>query len=180
MRWIPFLILAYVMLGVQLGVGAFVSFRGVSPNLLLLVVIFISLHARREEAMLGSFLLGAIQDLVSIQPIGLFAFSYGLVAVLVCWSVESVRRTHPLTHLSLTFIGGSIMGMVLIVHDYFRPVGPAGNVGGTVLHAVRIGPRVIAVSVIYTTLLSPFVIGLLQLANPLFAFESSNRRRNRV
>jgi hypothetical protein len=101
--------------------------------------------------------------------------------VLVGWSVESVRRTHPLTHLSLTFIGGSIMGMILIVHDYFRPVvGPVGNVGGTVMHAVRIGPRVIAVSVLYTTLLSPIVIGLLQLLNPLFAFESSNRRRNRV
>jgi rod shape-determining protein MreD len=180
LRWIPFVILGYVMLGLQLGLGAFTSFRGVSPNLLLLVVIFISLHARREEALLGSFLLGAIQDLISIQPIGLFAFSYGLVAMLVCWSVESVRRTHPLTHLSLTFLGGSIMGMILIVHDYFRPVGPVSTVGGTVAHAIRIGPRVVAVSVLYTTLLSPIVIGLLQLLNPIFAFEANNRRRNRV
>ena len=35
-------------------------------------MVFISLNARREEAMLGCFLLGAVQDLISIQPVGGF------------------------------------------------------------------------------------------------------------
>jgi rod shape-determining protein MreD len=180
MRWFPYCILAYLMLGVQLGLGSFISYRDVSPNFLLLVVVFISLHARREEAMLGCFLLGAIQDLITLQPVGLFAFSYGIVSMLVCWLAESVRRTHPLTHVSLTFLGALLMGMILIVHDYFRPVGPVISVGGTVAHAIRIGPRVVMVSVIYTTILAPVVIGILQLFTRLFGFEANHRRRNRV
>jgi rod shape-determining protein MreD len=180
LRWIPFFILAYVVLGLQLGLGSYASFRGVSPNLLLLVVVFISLNARREEAMFASFLIGAIQDLITLQPFGLFAFSYGLVSLLVCWLAESVKRTHPLTHVFVTLMGAMLMGMILIVHDYFRPVGPVIPVGGTVVHAVRIGPRVVLVSVLYTTIISPIVIGLLQLLNRPFAFEANHRRRQRV
>jgi rod shape-determining protein MreD len=178
-KLLPFSILCYVALGIQLGLGSYASFRGVSPNLVLLVVVFISLNARREPAMLGCFLLGAVQDLISLQPVGLFALSYGMVALLVCWLAESVKRSHPLTHLFLTFLSGCLMAMILIVHDYFRPIGSVISVGGTVVHAVRIGPRVMMVSVLYTTLLAPIVIGLLQLANGLFGFES-NRRRARV
>lgn len=177
LRWLVYFILAYLMLGIQLGVGSFVSYRGVSPNLLLLVVIFISLNAPREPAMLACFLLGAMQDLITLQPMGLFALSYGLIAMIVVPCVESVRRTHPMTHLTFTFGAGILMGMLQIVHDYFRPVAPGGMYGGTVVNAIRIGPRVVAVSVIYTTLLAPFVIGLLQLTNRLFAFEQHGRRR---
>ncbi len=180
MRWLLYFIFAYVLLGIQLGAGAFISYRDVSPNLLLLLVVFISLSAPREEALLGCFLIGALQDLIALQPVGLFAFSYGMVAILVTSMAEMVRRNHPLTHLTFTFIGGSVMGMLLIVHDYFRPAGPVDTVGGTVAHAIRIGPRVVGVSVIYTTLLAPVVIGLLQQTNRLFAFDVSNRRRGHV
>ena len=180
MRWISYFILSYLALGIQLGLGSFASYRGVAPDLLLLVVVFISLNASRDEAMLGSFLLGAMQDLITLQPMGLFAFSYGLVSIFVSISAESVRRTHPLTQIAMTFLGGSLMGMLLIVHDYFRPVSPAFVFGGTVVGALRIGPRVVVVSVIYTTLLSPLVIGLLQLFQRLFAFDSDSRRRDYV
>lgn len=158
------------MLGFQLGLGSFAAYRGVSPDLLLLVVIFISLNAPQQEAMLGSFLLGAMQDLITLQPMGLFAFSYGIISMLVSAAGESVRRTHPLTQIAMTFLGSSLMGMLLIVHDYFRPI------DGT----VRIGPRVATVMVIYTTMLSPLVIGLLQLFHGLFAFDSDSRRRDYV
>ena len=142
MRWLVYFVLAYLMFGIQLGMGSYASFRGVSPNFMLLVVIFISLNAQPQQAMLGSFLLGAVQDLITLQPLGLFALSYGLVSMLVCWTSESVGRSHPFTHLSFTFVGATLMGMILIVHDYFRPIGPVISVGGTVVHAVRIGPRV--------------------------------------
>ena len=180
MRWFIYFILAYLLLGIQLGVGPFIAYRDVSPNLMVLLVVFISLNAPREEAMLASFLIGALQDLITLQPMGLFAFSYGIVSVLVCWLADSVRRTHPLTHLSLTFMATMIVGVLLLVHDLIRPVGPAVIYGGTVLKAIRIGPRVVAVSAIYTTLLSPFVIFLLRQCNRLLAFDQGNRWRNRV
>jgi rod shape-determining protein MreD len=167
LRWLTFFILAYLILGFQLGIGASASYRGVAPDLVLLAVIFLSLNAPRQPALLGSVLLGAMQDLVSLGPLGLFAFSYGIISMLVVGSVESVRRTHPLTHLSFAFFGACLLGMLLIVHDYFRPVSAMSH----------IGPRVVLVLVIYTTLLAPIVIGLLQLTRRAFAFEQHGRRR---
>ncbi len=167
MRWLSYFILAYLMLGIQLGIGSFATYRGVSPDLLLIVVIFISLNAPRATALLGSFGIGFMQDLVSLHPLGMYAFSYGLISLLVVMSAESVRRAHPVTHVAFTFCGCVLLGMLLIVHDYFRPVAPAGHVG----------PRVVLVLVIYTTLLAPLVIGLLQLMDRLFAFEQHGRRR---
>ncbi len=67
------------------------------------------------------------------------------------------------------------MGMLLIVHDYFRPIAPSVAFGSS-----GIGPRVMAVSVVYTTLLSPIVIGALQLFHRLFAFDADSRRRGYV
>lgn len=181
MRWLIYFILAYLILGIQLGLGSYIAFRDVSPNLLVLLVVFISLNAPREEALLASFLLGGLQDLITLQPLGLFAFSYGIVALAVCWLAESVRRSHPLTHLSLTFMATMIVGMLLLVHDLISPVGPAGKYGGTVvLKGIRIGPRVVIVSAAYTTLLAPLVIFLLQGFNRLLSFDQTNRWRNRV
>ena len=180
MRWLIYFILAYLILGIQLGLGSYIAFRDVSPNLLVLLVVFISLNAPREEALLASFLLGGLQDLITLQPLGLFAFSYGVVALAVCWLAESVRRSHPLTHLSLTFMATMIVGVLLLIHDLVSPVGPAAKFGGTALKAIRIGPRVVIVSAAYTTLLSPLVIFLLQRFNRLLSFDQNNRWRNRV
>jgi len=180
LRWLIYFILAYVMLGVQLGLGSYIAFRDVSPNLLVILVVFISLNAPRDEALLASFLLGGFQDLLTLQPLGLFAFSYGIVSLLVCWLAESVRRTHPLTHLSLAFMATMIVGVLLLIHDLISPVGPAVKYGGTVLKALRIGPRVVIVSAMYTTLISPALIFLLQRCNRLLGFDQYNRWRNRV
>jgi rod shape-determining protein MreD len=141
----------------------------VSPNFLLLVVVFIALNAPRIEALFACFLLGLMQDLVSLQPVGMYAFSYGLVAMMIAWAADSVRRSHPLTQITFTFIGGGLLGMLQIVHDYFAP--------GNAPAAAHIGPRVVAVSVIYTTILAPVVIGLLQLLRGVFGFSSHGRRR---
>ena len=73
MRWITYFILAYVILGLQIGAGPFLRFQGASPNLVLLAVIFITMNAPRDAALLGAFSLGVMQDLLTAQPPGLFA-----------------------------------------------------------------------------------------------------------
>jgi rod shape-determining protein MreD len=179
LRWLPYFIFAYLMLGIQLGLGSFTAFRGVPPNLPLILVIFFSLNAPHNRAVLASVILGATQDLISLQPLGLFAFSYGLVSLLVCWLAESVRRSHPLTHLSLTFMGTMVVGMILLIHDLIRPM-PVPAHGGVTASPVRVGPRVVVVFAVYTTLLSPLVIFLLQQGNRAFPLDPGNRRRARV
>jgi rod shape-determining protein MreD len=176
MRWFAYFILAYVMLGLQLGLGAHMQFRGGSPNLVLLVVVFISLNAPRDEAMLGSLLLGAMQDLVTLEPMGLYALSYGLVAILISSAGQLTFREHPLTQLFMTLIGGIITASLLLVHGWIHPLGPARHEGDAVFRAVHQSPRLLAVSVIYTALLAPIVLGILQRMQRVFSFQPTRRK----
>ena len=41
MRWLTYFILAYVIVGLQIGLGDYVRYQGAAPNLVLLAVIFI-------------------------------------------------------------------------------------------------------------------------------------------
>ena len=123
MRWISYFILAYVILGLQTGIAAAMQWRNSGPNLVLLGVVFIAMNAPRNVALLGSFILGAMQDLCTQGTMGLYALSYGLVAMFVVTAQQAVYREHPLTHFSLTLIGGLITAGVLYVHDLIRPPG---------------------------------------------------------
>jgi rod shape-determining protein MreD len=158
------------MLGLQLGLGPFIGYRLVPPNLVLLVVVFVGLNAPRDAALLACFFIGLVQDAVSVQPLGLYAFGYGIVALVVCWLAESVRRAHPLTHLSLAFMAAMIVGMLQLVHELIHPVSVTQH----------IGPRVVAISAAYTTLLSPFVIFILQQLSRLTGWGTGQRRWDRV
>src|SRR5689334_580391 len=104
MRWLAYFILAYVALGLQMGLAPYLTFRGAPPNLVLLAVIFIALNAPRDPALLGCFGLGLLQDLATGQQPGLYAFSYGIVAMLVVAVQQTVYRQHPLTHASLALV----------------------------------------------------------------------------
>src|SRR5437899_56237 len=108
MRWLTYFILAYIALGLQVGLAPSMAFQGAAPNLVLICAIFIAINARREPALLGCFGLGAMQDLLTQQPLGLFALGYGLVGMFVVSTQELVYREHPLTHFSMTFSGGLI------------------------------------------------------------------------
>ena len=178
MRWPAYFVLAYVAVGVQVGGGAAAAVGGVGPDLPLLVVVLAALNAPPAEAMYGGLLIGAMQDLVTAQPLGLFALAYGATAAVVGRAAEHVRRGHPLTHVAFGLVGGGIVGVLLVVHDFFHPAGAAVVRDGVVVApAVRVGVRVAFVSALYTAVLAPVVIGPLMRLHRLFGFDSPRRRR---
>ena len=162
MRWIPWFILAYVALGVQMGLGDFVRVRGATPSLVLLAVIFIALNAPREAALLGAFGIGIMQDMTTLSPLGLYALAYAVVAMFVVSTQEIIYNGHPLTHFSLGLIGSFLMAMVVMAHGWVR--GP------------RTGVAEMFAGAVYTAVLAPVVIGGLQKIRRVFAF--SRRRVN--
>jgi rod shape-determining protein MreD len=175
MRWISYFILAYIALGLQAGIARAMDFHGTPPNLVLMAVIFIAMNAPRDAALLGCFILGAMQDLTSQGTMGLYSLSYGLVAMFVISAHQTVYREHPLTHFTLTLIGGVMTAVVIVVHGWIRPAGPR-EFAGEHLAAQHVGFMPLFYTAIYSAVLAPFVIGVLQKGKRAFQFQSAHRR----
>jgi rod shape-determining protein MreD len=164
MRWPVYFILAYVATGLQIGLGEFMRVGAARPDLVLLAVIFIAIHAPRDAALLGCFGIGMMKDMTTLSPLGLYALAYSLAAMFTVSTQELVYRAHPVTHFSLAFVGSLLAGAVVLIHGWIRgPSAPVGEVFGNAL---------------FTALLAPVVLGLLSLARKVFAF--SSRRRGRA
>ena len=176
MRLFAYFILAYLTLGLQLGLGHYANFGGAAPNLVLLAVIFIAANARRDAALLGSFSLGLMQDLLGLGPPGLYAVAYGLVALVVLRTQHSVYRDHPLTHVSVALVGGLIVALVVTAHGWVRPAGPKIVDGGLAIAAVRAPVGRLFVSALYTAVLAPPVLWILKHSRRAFAFRTARAR----
>jgi rod shape-determining protein MreD len=176
MRWLSYFILGYVAVALQIGLSPYVAYHGAVPNLVLLAVIFIAINAPRETALIGCFMLGAMQDLVTQQPPGLFAFSYGLVALFVVATQQVVYKGHPLTHFSLAMVGELITVGVLLAHSLVRPAAPHVLDGKIILPPIRLSPTIGLEAVLYTAILAPFVLALLQRMKGLFGFQAGRKK----
>jgi hypothetical protein len=97
-----------------------------------------------------------------------------------------VYREHPLTHFSMALAGGIAVAVIVLVHGWIQPPGPSGTVwiGGAgpapatqvTLNAVRLPPSTEFTRALYTAVLAPFVLGLLQRAKRAFAFQPPRRK----
>jgi len=171
MRWLAFFILAYIVVGLQSGLQAYLALghahgTGIGPNLVLLAVVFIAINAPRREALLGCLILGAMQDLVTQEPFGLYAFGYGLVGVLLNGVGRVVNRAHPLTHVVCVGMAGLMMGAVVWLHGVIRPEGRA-------VHPWLLG---LLGQAVYTTILGLGVLTVLQRMGGAFGFAPTRRR----
>ena len=172
MRSISYFILAYIALGLQIGLGEVSWMRGAGPNLPLLAVIFIAVNASREAALLGAFGIGVMQDMTTLHPLGLYALAYSVVAMFVVSTQELVYREHPLTHFSLALVSGLLTAAVVLIHGWIRPIAPA--IPG-VLPAARMPAGALFSSAIYTAIAAPFVLWFLQRIRKAFAFTPQRR-----
>ena len=172
MRWLTYFILAYVVLGLQVGLAPYVAYQGAAPNLVLLAVVFIAINAPRDAALLGCFSLGVLQDLMTQQPLGLFALSYGVLGMLIVNTQGVVYREHPLTHVSLALIGGVVTSTLLLVHGWVYPPGPRDGPLGP----VRLSIATEFTRLLYTAVLALPVLWALQRMKRLFNFQPPRRK----
>lgn len=175
MRWLSYGIVCYLALGIQLGWASFASQAGAVPNLPLLIAVFMAATAPRQGALLGCFFLGLAQDACSLQPLGIFALSYTLLALIVTSAVHLMRREHLLTHVLLTLMGGVIVIIISWLGRHMAPAQPPIELPGAAL----LNPLPIDVGgnfrgLAYTTLLSPVVLGIL--IRVAFLFDTPRRQ----
>ena len=163
MRTLAYLILSYIALGLQVGLTPFIRVGNAPPNFVLLAALFIALNAPKDAALLGCFALGLMQDLLTQQTLGLFALSYGLMAMLVLGAQQFLYRDHPLTHISVAILGTMICAIVMLLHGLFHPAG-------------RVELSRLLYSGLYTTALSPIILGILQSIRKMFGFHPRRAR----
>lgn len=167
MRWLSYVILAYIVIAIQLGLSGYMSWGGAQPNLVLPIVIFISINARREEALCGAFFLGLMQDLLTQQPLGLYAFSYSLVGLFVLGTQSAVHRDHPLAHLFLTLAAAMFTGAVALANEWIYP-----KLHGMAHYAPPSISRAM-MRAMFTALVAPVLLGGLVRVKWVFGFRGA-------
>lgn len=169
MRWFAYFILAYVALGMQAGLGAFLEYKGATPNLVLLAAIYIAIYAPRDAALLGCFGMGLMQDMLTQQPLGLFAFSYGIVGLMITSSQSAMQQENPLAHVIIGLISAAVVALVVWLNTLLAPRFTGETIpGGASLVTLLIGTA-------YTAVLAPVVIWPLQRIKKRFAFDRQRR-----
>lgn len=120
MRWLPFLILAYLVVSLQLALGGILKLGEYSPNLVLLFIIFIGLHAPIEAALIAGFILGFMHDVVSSHGIGTYALAYSLIAGLTYQLRGIMYADHVATHFTITILLGFLLVGYLLLRHWVR------------------------------------------------------------
>ncbi|MGD2109695.1 MAG: rod shape-determining protein MreD [Phycisphaerae bacterium] len=147
MRWLTFLVLMVFALILQSALAPRLELLGIRPDLLLVFVIFFSMHAAPREAVLGAWLTGACADLLTIERFGVLALSYGLAAVLTLSFRDYLFRGHGWPQFVTTVAVCLLVRLAWLI--YHRAM---YDPGGSVL--VELTAGVVAASV-YTAVWAP-------------------------
>ncbi len=168
MRFLAYILLGYLAVGTQVGLAAYAQVNGTAPNVVLMVAVFIALQADTESGLLACFMLGLMTDLVSQQPMGLYALSFALAGLFASSASKLAYKGHPLTHFFLVLVGGVFTAIVLWLYGALR-----------LDSGTRVPMLTLLGGALYSALLAPVLIGVLHRLRGVFGF-STGRRRQRA
>lgn len=160
MRWIPFLIAAYVLLGFQVTLGKVLTFSTamlgqVGPDFAAIFAVFVALNVRTVvDALLAGWVLGMSVDLLAAGGVaggscaGIMSLTYMVAAGVLFWIREAFFRDRPLTQAILAVL------FCLIAHGLW--VGGQAARAGDWAAARRMLPQMLCLAA-YTGVLTPLV-----------------------
>ena len=162
MRWITFAILAGLFLIAQTALAPRVEILNVRPDWMFILVVYIALHARGPDAMLGGWVLGLLADLGSDERMGLFALVYGLCALALVRLRAALYHEHPLTDVLVTLLATFVAQLLIFVYRlwFITPTEVWASLTDAVLTAL------------YTAAWAPYLHWLLRRANRLMGLPS--------
>lgn len=149
MNYIIYFFITIAVLLIQTTIISLISIKGVEPDLLLILLIFISLRETRARAITIGFLIGLLHDLFATSLLGLSALTkswIGFIAVSFA-KRRTVDNYQPILVIFIvtSLVQGMLFSLVAAVgadvelfHDFFRYQLP------TVLYTTIIGLLVAA------------------------------------
>lgn len=157
--WPLVLLWLIVIVPIQSTALPYVAFENAGPDLLLLLLLFVSLSLKKPDVLFAAWLIGAARGVYSQAPVGLHAIAYVLTCAVICRLRTEIFTGHLLTRMTVTATATVVLGVLALIltHLAYRHVSP------------RVLIRQVAICTIYTTLVSPLVF---------WAFESSRRLTN--
>lgn len=162
MRWIPFLIFAYLFVLVQSTLGKILTFDRlpfgpIGPDFLVLLAVFIGLNVRNlVDGMIACWLIGLLIDLTTAGGIGIatrvgpMAFGYSLCVWMVFTMREAMFRERVLPQMLMAGLFCLVShGFWVMIQTIFAADGTWTAYGTLLLQVI--------ISAIYTALLMPLI-----------------------
>jgi rod shape-determining protein MreD len=147
MRWIRFAVLLLVFTLLQAGLvqRLAVGASNITPDLILVVLVFIAIFGKTREAIIASFAAGFAADLVG-HMMGVYTLSYGILGTALAYlhKVIAIRKM-PWQAVTI-FLFGFISGTLAYWLNLLRTQSPVSNIYQT-----------ICFSSIYSGLIGPFL-----------------------
>ena len=157
--WPLVLLWLIVLVPLQSTALPYLAIEKVRPDLLLLLLLFVSLSVKKPDVLFAAWLIGTVRGMYSQDPVGLHALAYVLTSAVICRIRSEVFTGHVLTRMTIAAAATVALGVLVLVLTglTYRHVSP------------RVLIRQIAICTVYTTLLSPLAF---------WAFEASRRLAN--
>ena len=192
MRWTSFVIAAYVVMALEVGLAQHIaidtSWGPAAPSFALVLAVFISLHAPIRTAVLACGILGLLVDLAAspytlaepatahtVTLIGPYALGYAAGGYLVILMRPMLIRRHPMALAVMSLLAGAEVHLVVLallwVRQWYEPL--------AAFHAVeQLSPR--ALGLLYTSGLAIFLAFPLSWSAGTFAFPTPQRNTLRA
>lgn len=116
MRWIRFAVLITIFSLLQAGAINMFALKGIRPNLLLVVMVFFAIYSSTYDAIITSFCIGFIADVIGQATMGVGMLSFGVSGTLLAYlhSVVQIRKIsyQAGTIFMVSILAGLIAGLL--------------------------------------------------------------------
>jgi len=160
MRWLSFtfLVLALVVIQVSICQPLALGSKRITPDLLLVVVVVLAFWPGGEDDVLvACWVLGLMKDLLSSAPLGSYAFSFGLLALLIRQLREMIYGDRLLPMMLVTVLGSFGVEQMVYLLSGFKGIDFGGH--------YRELSKMMVFSALLSALVMPYINWLLQKIN---------------
>jgi len=110
MKYIKYVIVYLIVFFIDANLLDLISIKGITPNIILVFLIFLSLRETQMVSTFSGFGAGLFQDFFTMSLVGLSSLSYSIACFLASF-FRKLKGAHTISQLALIFF------LITIIHD---------------------------------------------------------------